>query len=87
LTLLKTFQNRRVQIICSYWTTDFSKLLRELLKGGQSQLAGFEIHHRFPIEQFSLEKRVEQRPPILKAGQGLSHRFSKAFCEFKVFSA
>jgi hypothetical protein len=31
------FQNRRVQILCSYWTTDVSELHRELLKTGKGQ--------------------------------------------------
>jgi hypothetical protein len=26
LNLLKSFQNRRVQILCSYWTTDVSRV-------------------------------------------------------------
>jgi hypothetical protein len=43
--LRKAFENRRVKILCSYSITDFSELRQELLKAGQSQLAGFEIRH------------------------------------------
>ncbi len=31
------FSNRRVQILCSYWTTDVSELGWELLKTGKGQ--------------------------------------------------
>jgi hypothetical protein len=39
----------------------------------------------FPVKNISFEKRAAQHPPFFKAGQGLSCRFSKAFCKFKIF--
>jgi hypothetical protein len=88
LNFLRAFQNRQVQILCSYWMRDFLELRRELLKAGQSQVNGFEIRQIFfgLNNSFSFEKRAAQHPPLLNAAQGLSCRFSKAFCKFKSFS-
>ncbi len=82
----KAIQNRRVQILCSYWVTEFLELRQELLKAGQSQLASFEIrqiYYRFTGNNYLLKS--EQRPPLLKAGQDLPRRFSKAFRQLKSF--
>jgi hypothetical protein len=71
LNLLKAFQNRCVQIFCSYWMTDVSEWHQKLVKTG---------------ERFSFEKLAAQRSPLLKAGQwqlaGLGKLLanSKAFC-------
>jgi hypothetical protein len=70
LNLQKAFQNRRDQILCSYWITDFSDLHRELLKAGQGNLAGFEIR-----QKLSFEKRAAQCTPLLKAGMCQSRWF------------
>jgi hypothetical protein len=52
LNLLKSFQNQRVQILCSYWTTDVSELRQELLKTGKGQ------PHRFRIRQISCQRTI-----------------------------
>jgi hypothetical protein len=63
--------------------TDFSELLQELLKAGQSKLSGFEIHQIF----FQLNSS------LLKSGQHRTRHFeswpgpSKAFANSKAIRA
>jgi hypothetical protein len=60
IELRKAFHNT-VQILWSYWITDFSELHRELLKASQSQLTTFKNPpNMFPIKQFSFEKWAAQ---------------------------
>jgi hypothetical protein len=63
LNLLKSFQNRRVQIFCSYWTTDVSELRRELLKTGKEQ------PHRFLNPANRLPTNNGAISPVLKSFQ------------------
>jgi hypothetical protein len=65
----ESFQNRQVQIPCSYWIICFSELHRELFKTGQGQSCRFSnAPSMFPMN-ISFEKPATQRPPLLKAGQ------------------
>ncbi len=82
LNLRKAFQNRRVQILCSYWITDFLELCRELLKAGQSQLADFESRPE-PTRQVWMPARANS--PILKARQSHLVGFQKLFANSKAF--
>jgi hypothetical protein len=81
--IAKAFQNRQVQILCSFWITDSLELRRELLKASQSQLADFKS---WPEPTHWFWKPARANLPILKASQSLSCQFSKAFCKFKSFS-
>jgi hypothetical protein len=87
LNLQKAFSNPQVQILCSYWITDFSKLRRELVKAGQSRLADFESRPE-PTRRF--RKPARANSPILKPGQSQLANFESRpepiYPVFKSFS-
>jgi hypothetical protein len=86
LNLRKAFQNQGVQILCSYWMTDFSELRRELLKAGQSQLGSFEIHQIFFRLKILFWKAVNSAPATFESRPGPILPVFKSFLQSqKVF--
>ncbi len=73
----KAFESREVQVLCSYWRTDFSELYWELLKG-RDNITDFQSCQICFLITILL-KPLAHGPRILKAGQGLFRQFLKSF--------
>jgi hypothetical protein len=69
--LLKAFENRRLQILCSHLITDFSELPRGFENWPSPILPVFKLIEFFSTEQFSFEKLAAQHPPLKTNWQGL----------------
>ncbi len=81
----KAFESREVQVLCSYWRTDFSELYWELLKAmvNITNFQSCQICFLLTILLIKAGSTLPTNSRILKAGQGLFRQFWKAFSKFK----